>query len=76
MDKVNRKEITGANVRNYLKSIKLFCEMAHIHQGKVGEIGQPVTPLSVGKGTITSNDLQGPLAGKQISDLVNLIKSG
>lgn len=50
--------------------------MAHIHQGKVGENGQPVAPLSVGKGTITSSNLQGPLAGKQISDLVNIIKSG
>jgi hypothetical protein len=50
--------------------------MAHIHQGKVGETGQPVAPLSVGKGTITSSDLIGPLAGKQISDLVNIIKSG
>ena len=27
-DRVNRKEITGATVRNYVKSIKLFCEMA------------------------------------------------
>jgi hypothetical protein len=50
--------------------------MAHIHQGKVGEIGQPVAPLSVGKGTITSSNLQGTLAGKQVSDLVNLLKSG
>jgi hypothetical protein len=50
--------------------------MAHIHQGKLGIIGQPVAPLSVGNGTITSSNLQGPLAGKQISDLVNLLKSG
>ena len=28
--RVDRKEITGATVRNYLKSIKLFCEMADI----------------------------------------------
>jgi integrase len=27
-ERVNRKEITGATVRNYVKSIKLFCEMA------------------------------------------------
>lgn len=27
-DPVERKEITGATVRNYVKSIKLFCEMA------------------------------------------------
>ena len=30
IDRVNRKEITGATVRNYVKSIKLFCEMADI----------------------------------------------
>jgi integrase len=30
LDSVNRKEITGATVRNYVKSIKLFCEMADI----------------------------------------------
>jgi integrase len=29
-ERVNRKEITGATVRNYVKSIKLFCEMADI----------------------------------------------
>jgi len=50
--------------------------MAHIHQGKAGENGQPVAGLQMGKGKITSSDLQGPLAGKQISDLVNLMKSG
>jgi Cu/Zn superoxide dismutase len=40
--------------------------MAHIHKGKSGENGQP----------ITSSDLQGSLAGKQISDLVDLMKNG
>jgi hypothetical protein len=29
-DRVNRKEIVGSTVQNYLKSIKLFCEMADI----------------------------------------------
>jgi integrase len=28
--RVNKKEITGATVRNYVKSIKLFCEMADL----------------------------------------------
>jgi hypothetical protein len=28
--RINKKEITGATVRNYVKSIKLFCEMADI----------------------------------------------
>jgi CHRD domain-containing protein len=51
--------------------------MAHIHQGKSGENGQPITtPLQMGKGKITSSDLQGPLSGKQISDLVNIMKNG
>jgi hypothetical protein len=50
--------------------------MAHIHKGKAGASGQPVAELSMGKGTITSSDLKGPLAGKQISDLVKMIKSG
>jgi hypothetical protein len=65
---------------------------SHIHQGKTGENGQPVVPLSIdnakmnygcqcmlpasGKGTITSSNLQGPMAGKQISDLVSMIKNG
>jgi len=51
--------------------------MAHIHKGKTGENGQPVTtPLQMGKGKITFSDLQGSLAGKQISDLVDLMKNG
>ncbi len=29
-DRVDRKEITAATIRNYIKSIKLFCEMADI----------------------------------------------
>jgi integrase len=29
-DRVNKKEITGATVRNYVKSIKLFCEMSDL----------------------------------------------
>jgi integrase len=29
-ERVDRKEISGATVRNYTKSIKLFCDMADI----------------------------------------------
>ncbi len=29
-ERANRKEITGSTERNYLKSIKLFCEMADL----------------------------------------------
>jgi len=50
--------------------------MAHIHQGKTGENGQPVAALQFGKGKISASDLQGSLAGKQISDLVDLMKNG
>jgi hypothetical protein len=64
---------------------------AHIHSGKQGENGQPVAGLfnpsmsgpptgtvngQLKKGTLTSADLSGALAGKQISDLVAMIKSG
>ena len=63
--------------------------MAHIHQGKVGENGPPVVWLfnsssnptgtmngMLSQGKITSNDLVGPLKGKQMSDLVKLINDG
>jgi Cu/Zn superoxide dismutase len=60
--------LNAANINNFM--------MAHIHQGKAGENGEPVAPLSMGNGTITSGDLQGPLAGKQLSDLVNLMNNG
>jgi hypothetical protein len=63
--------------------------MAHIHQGKVGENGPPVVwlfnsssnptgPMNgmLSQGKITSNDLVGPLKGKQMSDLVKMINDG
>ncbi len=60
---------------------------AHIHTGKVGENGPVVvtlyksdTPQSInGKlsyGNITSNLLEGPMKGKQISDLVTAMSNG
>jgi hypothetical protein len=61
-------DLTATNLNGFM--------MAHIHQGKAGENGQPVAPLSMGKGKITSSDLKGPLAGKQISDLADLMKNG
>ena len=63
---------------------------SHIHTGKQGENGPVVAglfnPGMVGpptgkvngmlvKGTITSSDLQGTLPGKQISDLIKLMKN-
>jgi hypothetical protein len=65
---------------------------AHIHSGNAQQNGPVVlilfgNPTMTGpptgavngilsKGTSTASDLQGPLAGKQLSDLINLIKSG
>jgi hypothetical protein len=82
------KALSYTLTANNIKDIKA----SHIHQGKTGENGQPVVPLSIenakmdygcqcmlpasGKGTITSNNLQGSMAGKQISDLVSIIKNG
>jgi hypothetical protein len=63
--------------------------VAHIHQGKPGENGPPVVWLfnsssnptgpmngKLSEGKATSNDLVGPLKGKQISDLVKIINDG
>lgn len=62
--------------------------MAHIHSGKKGINGpvvvtlfhstNPTGPMSgvLSQGNATSSNLEGPLKGKQMSDLVNLIKSG
>jgi hypothetical protein len=61
---------------------------AHIHKGKVGENGPVVVTLFktdspsaisngiLSQGTITSAKLEGPLAGKQLSDLITMINNG
>jgi hypothetical protein len=61
---------------------------AHIHQGKAGENGPVLVTLFntptpsamtngvLAKGTITATNLEGPLAGKQITDLIGMIQSG
>jgi CHRD domain len=63
---------------------------AHIHSGKQGENGPVVAALfnptmsgptgaingQLRTGTITSSNLTGPLAGQQISALVDMIRSG
>ena len=65
---------------------------AHIHQGKAGQNGPPIVQLTIadskmdygcqcmlpaiGDGTVTPDNFKGPLAGKKVSDLVNLIESG
>jgi CHRD domain-containing protein len=62
--------------------------MAHIHEGKVGTNGpivvtlfksaNPLGPVNgiLSQGIITSDRLEGPLAGKQITDLVKIINDG
>lgn len=62
--------------------------MAHIHSGKQGENGPPVVPLYksetpsgqmsgvLAKGNITADTFQGPMAGKQISDLITAMQNG
>jgi CHRD domain len=61
---------------------------AHIHSGKVGQNGEvvvtlfksqtPTGPKSgiLSQGDITSANLEGPLKGKQVSDLIKLINNG
>jgi CHRD domain len=62
--------------------------MAHIHQGSSTEAGPVVATLfnastptgpmtgDLTKGTITSANLEGPLQGKQLSDLIALMQNG
>jgi len=62
--------------------------MAHIHSGSIGKNGPIVVTLfksatqtgpmngPLSQGTITSANLEGPLKGKTISDLVKLINDG
>ena len=61
---------------------------AHIHMGNDDENGpivvtlfDPETPTGeingeLANGTITSQDLEGPLAGRQLSDLIDLFDTG
>ncbi len=62
--------------------------MAHIHSGKQGENGPPIVPIYksdtpsqqisgiLSKGNITADTFQGPMAGKQISDLITAMQNG
>jgi hypothetical protein len=61
---------------------------AHIHQGSSDENGDIVVTLfnpssptaevsgELANGTITASSLEGPLQGKQMSDLIGLINNG
>jgi hypothetical protein len=62
--------------------------VARLHEGKAGQVGDTIITLYPGptksgaftgvvkRGTFTAADLTGPLAGKKISALVALLKSG
>jgi CHRD domain len=62
--------------------------MAHIHLGEKGENGPPIVPLYKSdspsgqisgvlvKGNATADTFQGPMAGKQLIDLVNAMQNG
>jgi hypothetical protein len=79
---VNNNINFKVNVTN-LDNIKA----AHIHQGEFGQNGdilftlfKPATPIDVLNGTlvegkVTAVDLEGPLQGKTINDLIQLINN-
>jgi CHRD domain len=58
--------------------------MAHIHNAKAGDNGDPIAMLQLSKsggptlaqGNITASDLMGSLSGKSISDLIAKMQSG
>jgi hypothetical protein len=82
--------VIGSNSITYTVHVKdmQMVTAAHIHQGKAGENGPVLVTLynnptpsattsgELAKGTITATNLEGPLAGKQITDLISMIKSG
>ena len=82
--------VNGADSISYKVSVTDMEKVtaAHIHKGNVGENGLVVVTLFktdspsastngiLSQGTITSAKLEGPLAGKQLSDLINMINNG
>jgi CHRD domain len=83
-------KVTGADSMTYKVSVTNMDKVtaAHIHKGKIGENGPVVATLFktnspsartngvLSQGTIASAKLEGPLAGKHLSDLINMINSG
>jgi CHRD domain len=81
--------VTGADSVMYEVSVTDMQKItvAHIHKGKPGENGPVVATLFktdspsattngiLSQGTITSAKLEGPLAGKHLSDLINMINN-
>ena len=82
--------VTGANSMSYKVTVNNMEKVtaAHIHQGKVGENGPVVVTLfktdspsattngDLSQGTVSSDKFEGPLAGKPLSDLINMINNG
>ena len=82
--------VIGINSLSYEVNVKdmQMVTAAHIHQGKAGQNGPVLVTLFnnptpsamtnglLAKGTIVNTNLEGPLAGKQITDLISMIKSG
>jgi hypothetical protein len=81
--------VSGSNSMSYKVSVTDMEKVtaAHIHQGKVGENGPVVVTLFktdspsattngiLSQGTISSDKFEGPLAGKHLSDLINMINN-
>jgi hypothetical protein len=81
---------TGADSMTYKVNVSDMQKVtaAHIHKGKTGENGPVIVTLFktdspsattsgvLSVGNINSAKLEGPLAGKTLSDLTNLINSG
>jgi CHRD domain len=82
--------VTGTDSMKYKVSVTDMEKVtaAHIHKGKPGENGPVVATLfktnspsartngDLSQGTITSAKLEGPLAGKHLGDLINMINNG
>src|SRR3954451_2166603 len=82
--------VIGTSSLSYEVNVKdmQMVTAAHIHQGKAGQNGPVLVTLFnnptpsamtnglLSKGTITATNLEGPLAGKQVTDLISMIKSG
>ena len=82
--------VNGANSMSYNITVNNMEKVtaAHIHKGKIGENGPVVVTLFktdspsattngiLSQGTITSAKFEGPLAGKQLSDLISMINNG
>src|SRR6476661_5149420 len=81
--------VIGINSLSYEVNVKdmQMVTAAHIHQGKAGQNGPVLVTLFnnptpsamtnglLAKGNIVNTNLEGPLAGKQVTDLISMIKS-